>query len=275
MSKFADSTYKDFSYELSELEHLYGDNYHILADPFLLSELAKLCKPECKQPMINEIIQDLYRQLVANVMANEFPRSLHEIKTRMAESAHERGIWTGEVLDEDTKTVTVNIARGGTLPSQICFEYLNKVLNPDFVRQDHVIMARTTDKEGHVTGAHFGESKIGGDVDGAIVLFPDPMGATGASISEAVSHYKDDLAGDAKKYIAINLIVTPEYLRRLKTDHPDLIVYALRLDRGSSSEEILASKPGTHWDEESGLNDIQYILPGGGGFGELMNNSYC
>ena len=35
-----------------------------------------------------------------------------------------------------------------------------------------------------------------------------------------------------------------------------------------------ATTPGERWDEESGLSDVQYILPGGGGFGEIMNNSF-
>jgi len=52
-------------------------------------------------------------------------------------------------------------------------------------------------------------------------------------------------------------------------------VYALRVDRGASSPSALASIPGTLWDEESGLTDNQYIIPGAGGLGELMNNSYC
>ena len=32
--------------------------------------------------------------------------------------------------------------------------------------------------------------------------------------------------------------------------------------------------PGERWAEENGLNEVQYIVPGGGGFGELMNNAY-
>ena len=37
--------------------------------------------------------------------------------------------------------------------------------------------------------------------------------------------------------------------------------------------DVLQTVPGTHWDKESGLNAHQYIVPGGGGFGELMNNA--
>ena len=171
--------------------------------------------------------------------------------------------------------VTVDVARAGMLPSQICFDVLNTVLSPEYIRQDHVIMARTTNEDGQVTGAHFGESKIGGDIDNAMVLFPDPMGATGSSLSKAISHYKDTVPGTAQKIIAMNLIVTPEYVKRLTMDHPDVYIYTVRLDRGASDASILNEPLGLKWDSESGLNDKQYILPGGGGFGEIINNSFC
>ena len=136
-------------------------------------------------------------------------------------------------------------------------------------------MSRVVDENEHVIGSHLGDSKIGGPIDDTIVLFPDPMGATGGSLVEVISHYKNLVAGKARKFVAVHLIVTPEYLKRLKDEHPDVVIYALRLDRGGSSKEILAQKPGLHWEEESGLSDKQYIIPGGGGFGEIMNNAYC
>jgi uracil phosphoribosyltransferase len=136
-------------------------------------------------------------------------------------------------------------------------------------------MSRLVDGNDKVTGSHLGDSKIGGSIDDAIVLFPDPMGATGGSLVEVISHYKNTVSGTAKKFIAVHLIVTPEYIKRLHETHPDVIIYALRLDRGASPEAVLAHKPGARWDEESGLTDKQYIIPGGGGFGEIMNNAYC
>ena len=135
-------------------------------------------------------------------------------------------------------------------------------------------MSRQVDENGQVTGSHVGDSKIGGPVDDAIVLFPDPMGATGSSLAELITFYKTKVPGKAQKYIAVNLIVTPEYVRFLKEAHPDVVIYALRLDRGASSRETLAKKPGAAWESESGLTDKQYIIPGGGGFGEIMNNAY-
>ncbi len=264
-----DSAYQHLAAREGELQHAYGDHVHILAEPFLLTHLAFLCAHDTQQPAINHVVRDLYRYLIKAVLNGEFPRKLKSVRTRMGVD------WTGEVLDTAQRAVSVNIMRAGTLPSQVCYDFLNKTLDPKLVRQDHVVMSRVTDEAGHVTGSRFGDSKIGGDVDGAMVLFPDPMGATGGSLSEAITHYKEKVEGQAKRYVTVNLIVTPEYLRRMKADHPDVVVYAVRLDRGASSPEVLATRPGTRWAEESGLTDKQYITPGGGGFGEIMNNAYC
>ncbi len=40
------------------------------------------------------------------------------------------------------------------------------------------------------------------------------------------------------------------------------------------SERALAAAPGEFADEERGLNDVQYIVPGAGGMGELLTNSW-
>ena len=107
-----------------------------------------------------------------------------------------------------------------------------------------------------------------------LVLFPDPMGATGGSMSLAMSHYRTKLDGEPAAMIAMNLIVTPEYIRRIVQDHPSARVYAFRLDRALSPTEVLATLPGTHPEQERGLNEHQYIVPGAGGLGELLNNAW-
>lgn len=273
-SPVADIAYAHLPTRERELEHRYGDNVHILADPFLLTHLAFLCAEGTQQPAINQVVRDLYQYLIKAVMNGEMPRVVKPVTTRMA-AISPFGVWTGEILDPDTRAVSVNIMRAGTLPSQVCYDFLNKTLTPKLVRQDHVVMSRMTNEQGQVIGSTFGDSKIGGDVDQAFVLFPDPMGATGGSLAQAISHYKHKVAGTAKKYIAVNLIVTPEYIRRMTSEHPDVVIYALRLDRGASPADVLQTVPGTHWDRESGLTDKQYIVPGGGGFGEIMNNAWC
>jgi hypothetical protein len=42
-----------------------------------------------------------------------------------------------------------------------------------------------------------------------------------------------------------------------------------------SDPEVLATMPGTYWDREKGLDEKSYIVPGAGGMGEVINNSWC
>jgi uracil phosphoribosyltransferase len=266
-----DRQYETINYYLSEIEHRYGDNIHILSNPFLLSHLAKLCAEETTQPLINELVTTIYSSMLQIVVNREFPTLLASIRTRMA-AYHPEGVYEGPVMDSEIPVVTVNLARAGTLPSHICYTALNYFMNPKRVRQDHISIGRTTDEQEKVTGSKASGHKIGGSIDQAIMLFPDPMGATGGTLVEALDIYKS--RGVAQKYIALHCIVTPEYLKKVRSKHPDLIIYAVRLDRGLSPARVLGTVPGTHWDQERGLNNKHYIVPGGGGFGEIMNNAY-
>jgi uracil phosphoribosyltransferase len=90
----------------------------------------------------------------------------------------------------------------------------------------------------------------------------------------AMQHYSEHLDGKPLKLIALNLIVTPEYLAHVTRRMPEAIVYALRVDRGLSRPEVLAAVPGEHWADERGLNEKQYIVPGAGGVGEVLNNAW-
>lgn len=261
------------NFRASEIEHKYGASVHILSDPCLSSWLARLCSPSTFQPQINSLVGYLYDSLLTTVMNAEFPQKKVRVPTRMTATHPESPLET-DVFDTDTRVVTVNLARAGTYPSHICYDLLNNVMDPQLVRQDHILASRMTDEKQKVTGTSLGGAKIGGDVDGSIVLFPDPMGATGNTLISALDHYKRVVGGKALKFIALHLIVTPEYLKNVTSAHPDLVVYAVRLDRGMSTQDVLRTVPGTRWSEERGLNDRHYIVPGGGGFGEIMNNSF-
>jgi len=268
-----DHAYDRIPYRAPMVEHRYGPRVNIIADPLALTQLASLCAKGTLQPEINRLVAVLYRDLLRVIVNSEFPRKASATATRMIDSTP-NAVFHGETIDPEVRAVTVNIARAGTLPSQITYDFLNTILDPRVVRQDHFVMARVLDDAAHVTGAKIFGSKIGGDVDDAILLFPDPMGATGISMCTAIDAYKKDVVGKPRKIVAANLIVTPEYLRRVTSTHPEATVYALRLDRGLSPEDVFDTVPGTHWDRERGLDDKQYIVPGGGGFGEIMNNAY-
>jgi uracil phosphoribosyltransferase len=266
-----DSQYLERRYTLSEVDHRYGKQVHILSDSYLFTTLAKLCRPDCKQPLINQLLNILYRELVKVVVNQEFPLISSSLITRMA-STHSEGNFEAKVIDPNTRVVCVNLARAGTVPSQICFDAFNYILNPDGVRQDHISINRKVDTSDRVVGTQLGGLKIGGDIENSFVVIPDPMGATGSTIKSSMDLYRS--RGKARKYIAMHLIITPEYLTHVTQNYPEVIIYALRLDRGLSTQKALQSVPGTFWNEERGLNDKHYIVPGAGGLGEVINNSY-
>jgi uracil phosphoribosyltransferase len=268
-----DAQYDRLAFVPPEIEHRYGERIHILSDPLALGLLARACAQGVVQPEMNRLVTELYRVLAHAAVAAELPRTAAAITTRMASSTP-LGVWTGPVVDAGTRAVVVALARAGLLPSQITYDFLNHVLRPEGVRQDHLFLARQIDVDGRVTGAALGAAKIGGDVEGAVLLIPDPMGATGSTVTRVLRHYEEVVAGRAAKTIALHLIVTPEYLRHVRAAHPDLVVYALRLDRGLSSPDVLATVPGTRPDDERGLDEHHYIVPGGGGLGEVLNNSF-
>ncbi len=258
---------------MRKTEHCYGPNVHILDDPYLNTLLTALCVPSTGQPQFNDLIRRVYEGLIRHLITGTYPRKQANAKTRMA-TEYPQAILRSEVIDPNTSTVVVDIARAGILPSQVCFDLLNGILTPNLVRQDHLIMARKVDDADKVVGATISGSKIGGEIGDRVVLFPDPMGATGGSLATAIEAYLGQGLGRPSRIVTMNLIVTPEFVKRISEIDFDVEIYALRLDRAMSSERALSAIPGTHWDEESGLSPSAYIIPGGGGFGELMNNSW-
>src|SRR5689334_1530542 len=129
-----------------EIAHHYGAPVHIVGDPLSLTMLAKLCAASTVQPEVNRLVGELYRSLLHAVIAAEFPRRAVAVETRMINAVPE-GVWRGENIALDTPTVCVALARAGLLPSQVAFDFLNQILSPASVRQDHLHLARTTDAD--------------------------------------------------------------------------------------------------------------------------------
>lgn len=250
------------------MNHHYGPRFHLIDDLFLQTLLTELCQNKTVQPKINRLVQLMYNGLIVHAANHLFPKLSSSVVTRMNAELK------SEVLDCETKAVTVNLARAGTYPSHICYEYLHWFLNPENVRQDHIFAARKTDDSEKVTGTSLSSFKIGGSIENAYVLFPDPMGATGGTILSAIDYYQTQVQGPAASYVALHLIVTPEYLKKVLSLNAPIQVFALRVDRGLSDQKVLKSPLGLYWDQEKGLNEKQYIVPGAGGLGELLNNSF-
>ncbi|MBI2609181.1 MAG: uracil phosphoribosyltransferase [Deltaproteobacteria bacterium] len=268
-----DQQYLNVQYKLNEIEHKYGPHVHILNEPYLSKILATFCVAETKQPRINFLVKILYSQLLSFIISAEFPRKLEKVSTRMIHY-NKQAQFEAELLDVSVPVVSCAIARAGVLPSQVCYETLNTFFDSDKVRQDFIYLAREVNENQEVIGACVSGHKIGGPIEGAYILIPDPMGATGGTVKKAIELYKECISGTAKKVISLHLIMTPEYIKNVTREHPDVHVYALRLDRGLSSQRALNTIPGTYIEEEKGLNEKDYIIPGAGGIGEILNNSF-
>ncbi|MAE27866.1 MAG: uracil phosphoribosyltransferase [Planctomycetota bacterium] len=257
-----------------ERAHLYGSRVHILNNLFLLTALARLGSDEVGHPEMVNTLRTTYISLCIAACGQEFPEQGAEIETRMSAVHPRAGVYRGPAITPETRVVVADIIRAGIIPSQTCFELLNTVLPTENIRLDHLTMARVTDEQGRVTGVDLSGSKIGGTVEGAILILPDPMGATGATTVRAVRHYREH-HGEPALIIAMPMISTPEYMRAVLDNCANTVIYTARLDRGLSPPEVLTTVPGTLWDRERGLDDSSYIVPGAGGMGEVLNNSWC
>lgn len=254
------------------MEHRYGPNVHLFQDPFLLTLLARISAPETGTEQLPGLVRSAYQRLAFTVLSREFPIVQGRVKTRMA-ATEPKGFYEGPVFCRDTKLVICSVIRAGILPSQVCYETACEVIPAANVRIDFLNMSRVTDASHRVTGVRMDGSKIGGSVEDAIVLIPDPMGATGGTVCSVVDHYHA-LGGRPRMVIALHLMATPESIAKVTDDQPQVKLYAGRLDRGLSTAQALAAVPGTHPEQERGLNDVQYIVPGAGGMGELLTNSW-
>jgi uracil phosphoribosyltransferase len=268
-----DIHYQNLPKPEGEIQHGYGETVHILSQPYPMSLLARLCSEPCVQPEVNTLVRQLFAWMFGEVASRELPTVSAQTLTRMS-ADHPEGVYDGDHMDPRQAAVVVDIARAGILPGGVFYDALNVLLDPALVRQDHVFMNRVTDAAGQVTGVDLSGSKIGGPIDKAVVFIPDPMAATGASTAEVIRLYKEEVPGDPRQIVVVHLIVTPEYVKRITSEFPDVHIYAIRLDRGLSAPGVLAKPPGQDWAAEKGLNNQQYIVPGGGGFGEVINNAW-
>ncbi|MFT6108777.1 MAG: uracil phosphoribosyltransferase [Planctomycetota bacterium] len=254
--------------------HAYGDRVHIVSDPWTASALAKLSSPDCSHTELVAIVRAVSARLATTAFAAELPSRPQTAQTRMADKhGASLGTWRGEALDPSGKVVVIDVIRGGMIPAQTIFELLTLVMPIESLRLDHLNMQRVAGADGHVERVDLSGSKVGGPIEGATLILPDPMGATGGTMVRALEHLIAEY-GEPARIVMLPLIATPEFLRTVLDFDERVTVYVGRLDRGMSAPEVLRDVPGARWAEESGLDDEDYIVPGAGGVGELLNNSY-
>ncbi len=253
--------------------HAFGAHLTLHGYTYPLSLLARLSHPDTHQPEVGRLATRLFEYLFSQIASRDLCHEVQRVPTRMT-AVHADQMWEGAVVARDQRVVVVDVARAGILGAQLFYDRFNELLDPAGVRQDHMFMSRVTGAQGEVTGTAIAGAKIGGTVDGAVLVVPDPMGATGGSLCELLDHYKRIGMGVPARVVFAHLIVTPEYVQRVHGRFPDVRIHAIRLDRGFSSPAALAGVPGALPQEERGLDSHQYIVPGAGGLGEVLNNSW-
>lgn len=258
---------------INELEHGYGDRVHLLGDPVARTQLARLGGPTLRQPAYNRMLEQLYDRLLDAVIVHGFPSEQRSIPSREA-NHHAGAVITGELLAERVRVTVGAVARAGTVAGQRCFERLTEMFDPEGIRLDHIFTNRHTSAVGKLPCVDYLGSKTGGPVDGRILLIPEPVAATGATMRYTLDVFGKEVGGNTARTVAMHLVVTPEYLRDVVLPHPTLEVFAYRVDRGLSDPDVLATPPGTHPERERGLDDQQRIVPGLGAVGDLTNNCF-
>lgn len=267
------SQYLKFPYRHPEIKHGYGNSVHILLNPVLLTQVSFLSEKKTRQPALSAMLNELYSSLIRIVINQEFLLKWVEIETRMIDHT-ERGKLRVPIVNPLTKVVVVEIPRAGTEPALICYDILNRTVDPEGVRKDTLEISRKVDSQGKVIGADLYKAKIGGAVKDRIIIIPDPMGATGSTLCTALDEFKKEIKEYyLLKVISLNLMITPEFIKNVHSRHPEVIMYAVRLDRGLSKENVFQTTPGTCQEEEQGLNEHGYIVPGAGGLGEILTGS--
>ena len=253
--------------------HAYGPRVHLAGGSFVSTALARASTEEISRTDLLALVRSVYEVLLASAL-DDFPQSRSEVATRMAAKHPTEGVWRGDAAEDAGLVVICDVIRAGILPAQLCFERLSQLLPNADVRLDHLNIARVADESGRATGADLSGSKVGGTGDGAVLLLPDPMGATGATTICALEHYFEHYGRPAQISV-MPMICTPEFLRAVLDFDESITIHAGRLDRGLSAADVLECTPGERWDEERGLDDTNYIVPGAGGVGEVLNNSWC
>jgi uracil phosphoribosyltransferase len=90
-------------------------------------------------------------------------------------------------------------------------------------------------------------SKVPESIRGRYTLCVDPMLATGGSAAQAISLIKTH---GATQITMVSVVAAPEGVARLEQAHPDVRIVTAALD--------------------TGLNDLKYIVPGLGDFGDRL-----
>ena len=172
-----DSQYQTLPVPGQGVAHHYGSGVNILSQPWAMSLLTELCRPETTQPRFNQLLTMLFDWMLPEIVGRELSKRSVRRSTRMPQ-----GVYEGEIVDPSQGVVVAAMARGGIPPAQRFYDGLNQLLDPTGVRQDHLFMARKTDSSGHVVGVDVSGSKLGGGCKTPRCSFRTPWAPLGVPL---------------------------------------------------------------------------------------------
>ena len=123
------------------LEHRYGKNVTVFDSIHLNTLLTELSSKDTFQPQINRIVRRLYSSLFSLILDRKNGDKDVTVDTRMA-TFTPKGTLQTKVLDDQARWVIVDLARAGMIPSEVCFDEANEVLDATRVRIDHIFINR-------------------------------------------------------------------------------------------------------------------------------------
>lgn len=225
-------------------------NVHISRNALVWTWLAHFCTKGTPRRDLFVLMRHIYWDLFGWVVAAEFPKAELVSNTNMDATLRGLGIKT------EVPVTIVDVIRAGMRPSAICHEILleSGVIDESLVHEHHITAARIAGEHGEVVGVEVDYAKADEPVrPGSIVIFPDPMLATGTTLCEIISRYKERFPGCVTKFVVVNMIATPFGVKKIHSVHPEVVIYAGRMDQE--------------------LTDKGYIVPGAGGVGELLTGT--
>ena len=200
---------------------------HIINHPLVLHKLSIMREKETSTAKFRDLLQEI-SMLMGYEITRDFPLTYEEIETPLMSMSAPK--------IAGKKVVIVPILRAG-------LGMVDGLMNlMPSARIGHIGLYR--DEETCLPIFYYYKMPAGKD---RTVILTDPMLATGGSACCAISRLKED---GYKNITMMCLVASPQGVKAVETQHPDVDIYLASLDEG--------------------LNEKNYILPGLGDAGDRI-----
>lgn len=200
---------------------------HIIDHPLVLHKLSIMREKETSTAKFRDLLQEI-SMLMGYEITRDFPLTYEEIETPLMSMSAPK--------IAGKKVVIVPILRAG-------LGMVDGLMNlMPSARIGHIGLYR--DEETCLPIFYYYKMPAGKD---RTVILTDPMLATGGSACCAISRLKED---GYKNIKMMCLVASPQGVKAVETQHPDVDIYLASLDEG--------------------LNEKNYILPGLGDAGDRI-----